>query len=60
MFATCLMSRFMQDPYVFHFTGVKRILRYIQGTLNFGLVYKKKESNQLIGYCDSDWAGSFR
>ncbi|EOY19976.1 Retrotransposon protein, unclassified, putative [Theobroma cacao] len=58
MFATCLLSRFMQDPSVFHFTRVKRILRYIQGTLNFGLVYKKKESSQLIGYCDNDWAGS--
>ncbi|XP_017978281.1 PREDICTED: uncharacterized mitochondrial protein AtMg00810-like [Theobroma cacao] len=57
MFATWLMSRSMQNPFEFHFIAIKRILRYAQGSLDFGLVYKKKESSQLVGYCDSDWAG---
>jgi hypothetical protein len=36
----------------------KRILRYVAGTLNFGLWYTKSDSNQLSGYTDSDFAGS--
>ncbi|KAI5348310.1 hypothetical protein L3X38_001197 [Prunus dulcis] len=36
----------------------KRVLRYIQGTLDFGIEFIKGKSATLIGYCDSDWAGS--
>ena len=41
-----------------HWTGVKRILRYIQGTLNYGLLFSADDSNNLlVGYSDADWAG---
>ena len=36
----------------------KQILRYVPGTLNFGLWYTKSDSNQLYGYKDSDFAGN--
>jgi hypothetical protein len=36
----------------------KRILRYVAGTINFGLWYTKFDSNQLSSYTDSDFAGS--
>ncbi|KAI5334788.1 hypothetical protein L3X38_024921 [Prunus dulcis] len=36
----------------------KKVLRYIQGTLDFGIEFIKGRSATLIGYCDSDWAGS--
>ncbi|BBN69171.1 hypothetical protein Prudu_793S000200 [Prunus dulcis] len=36
----------------------KRVLRYIQGTLDFGIEFAKGKTATLIGYCDSDWAGS--
>ncbi|KAM1620875.1 hypothetical protein ACFXTN_017808 [Malus domestica] len=36
----------------------KRMLRYIQGTLDYGIAYEKGKDAVLIGYCDSDWAGS--
>jgi hypothetical protein len=36
----------------------KRVLRYVAGTLNFGLWYTKSDSNQLSGYTDNDFAGS--
>src|SRR4051812_34796089 len=45
-----------------HWTAVKKILRYINGTKNFGLTLggesnnKNKEIN-LTAYCDADWAG---
>ncbi|CAL9001992.1 unnamed protein product [Prunus brigantina] len=58
MYAACLLSRFMHCPTNKHYGTAKRVLRYIQGTLNFGLEYKKGEGTVLIGFCDSDWSGS--
>ncbi|EOX99849.1 Uncharacterized protein TCM_008823 [Theobroma cacao] len=57
MFATSLLSRFMQNPSEVHFIAVKRILKYVKGTVNFGLIYMKQKSSQLLGFSDSDWAG---
>lgn len=37
--------------------ALKRILRYIKGTINFELFYSKHTGNKLVGYADSDWAG---
>ncbi|KAM1247096.1 hypothetical protein ACFX2J_043088 [Malus domestica] len=34
----------------------KRVLRYIQGILDFGIEYVKGKTTTLIGYYDSDWA----
>ncbi|KAE8729722.1 hypothetical protein F3Y22_tig00003403pilonHSYRG00082 [Hibiscus syriacus] len=36
---------------------LKRILRYIQGTVSLGLFYSKAEDYKLVGYSDSDWCG---
>ncbi len=35
---------------------LKRILRYLNGTVNYGLRYKSSGSRQLIGYSDADFA----
>ncbi|XP_019265506.1 PREDICTED: uncharacterized protein LOC109243066 [Nicotiana attenuata] len=58
MFATSLLSRFMQSPSHIHLGAAKRVLRYIKGTLACGIKYFKGEELTLIGFCDSDWAGS--
>lgn len=58
MFATSLLSRFMHNPSQTHFGAAKRVLRYIQGTLDYGISYEKNVDAKLIGFCDSDWAGS--
>lgn len=58
MFATSLLSRFMQNPSQIHLGVGKRILRYLQGTKEYGIWYKSTGNPTLLGYTDSDWAGS--
>ncbi|XP_031277509.1 secreted RxLR effector protein 161-like [Pistacia vera] len=53
-----LMSRFMTNPSENHFRAAKRVLRYIKGNPGLGVWFRKSESFQLVGYSDSDWAGS--
>jgi len=48
----------MTEPSKAHFAAAKRILRYIKGTKSYGLLYDAEENNKLIGFTDSDWAGS--
>jgi len=40
MFAVCLASRFMANPTKLHMQIVKRVLRYVKGTIEFGILYK--------------------
>ncbi|XP_074378752.1 secreted RxLR effector protein 161-like [Apium graveolens] len=53
-----IVSRFMEKSTVTHLNAVKRIMRYVKGTLEYGLVYSSvSENNILTGYLDSDLAG---
>lgn len=57
-FSVGIVSRYMERPTEMHLIAAKRILRYIQGTLEYGLVYSKDSSNNVLtGYSDSDLAG---
>jgi len=57
-FAVGYVSRFMERPTAEHLQAVKRILRYVAGTLDYGLVYKRIPGTaSFVGYCDSDLAG---
>ena len=58
MHAVSLISRFMERPKETHWQEAKRILRYVNGTKGFGILYSSSESFMLIGYTDSDRAGS--
>ncbi|RLN29846.1 putative mitochondrial protein [Panicum miliaceum] len=53
------VSRFMEKPRQEHLAAVKYLLRYIAGTVDFGIVYPKitKGNNRLTGYSDSDLGG---
>lgn len=56
--ATNYFSRFQSCYTHEHFTHAKRILRYIQGSSDLKLKYRKDEkADILVGYADSDWAG---
>ena len=53
-----LISRFMNQPSKLHYAVAKRILRYLQGTKKLGILCKKENGNNLVGFTDNDWAGS--
>ncbi|GJX88620.1 ribonuclease H-like domain-containing protein [Tanacetum coccineum] len=48
---------YMHDPREPHFSALKRILRYVRGTLNFGLQLYASSTSSLVAYSDADWAG---
>ena len=47
----------MHDPREEHMTALKRVLRYVQGTLHFGLHLYKSPASALVSYTDADWGG---
>ncbi|GJU55465.1 ribonuclease H-like domain-containing protein [Tanacetum coccineum] len=48
---------FMHDPREPHFLALKRILRYVRGTLSYGLQLYSSTTSTLVAYSDADWAG---
>nr|GEU95712.1 copia protein [Tanacetum cinerariifolium] len=56
-FAICMCARYQARPTKKHIHAVKRIFRYIRGTVNRGLWYLKDSSIELIAFADADHAG---
>ena len=48
---------FMHDPRMPHLALIKRILRYLHGTLDHGLLLHRTDPSALVVYTDDDWAG---
>lgn len=46
----------MTNPLELHLHLVKRIMRYLQGTLQCGLKYTKSDDFNIVPYLDYDWA----
>jgi histone deacetylase 1/2 len=51
------VCQFLHSPTEIHWTAVKRILRYLQGTSDYGLVLRRSTSTLLSAFSDADWAG---
>ncbi|GJY25815.1 retrovirus-related pol polyprotein from transposon TNT 1-94 [Tanacetum coccineum] len=56
-FALCMCARYQAKPTEKHLHAVKRIFKYLRGTINRGLYYPKDSSIALIAYADADHAG---
>ena len=57
-FAVSRVAKFTSKPRNSHWTAVKRIFRYLSGTINMGISYFGTPSDlALRGYCDADYAG---
>lgn len=57
-FTVGVLSRFMHNPSKHHYGTAKRVLRYLAGTKDLRMWYRKTKDFNLIGFTDSDWAGS--
>ena len=51
------LSKFSQNPGAAHWEGVKRVLRYVSGTVGDGLLYKRGAQVEVWGYSDAGHAG---
>nr|GFB49172.1 hypothetical protein [Tanacetum cinerariifolium] len=54
MFATCMCARYQENPNEHHVSAVKRVFRYLKGTINLGLWYPKDSGFDLTAYSDAD------
>ncbi|KAM0981906.1 hypothetical protein EV1_014829 [Malus domestica] len=57
LYSACVLARYMHCPSIKHLGTARRILRYVQGTVDYGIKYEKGNAALLIGFCDSDWSG---
>jgi histone deacetylase 1/2 len=51
------VCQFLHSPTTAHWSAVKRILRYVKGTLGMGLKLRKSSSTLVSAFSDADWAG---
>lgn len=56
-FAVSFLSRFNIDHGQAHWTAVKRVLRYLKGTIDAQLTFRPDGNGEIIGFCDADYAG---
>jgi hypothetical protein len=57
-FVVNTLSQYMVDPRRVHLIAVKHVMRYLKGTMDYGLKYVADSEISLLGYSDSDWVGS--
>ncbi|KAL6315423.1 hypothetical protein AAG906_000537 [Vitis piasezkii] len=52
------VCQYLKDPQEEHWQAVKRILRYLKNTIQYGLHLTCSSTLNLVGFCDADWASS--
>ncbi|XP_073309965.1 secreted RxLR effector protein 161-like [Primulina huaijiensis] len=56
-YVTGMLGRYLSNLGVEHWKAVKRVLRYLQRTKDYMLIYQRSDQLEIIGYTDSDFAG---
>lgn len=57
-FSVGIVSRYMERPTILHMNAVKRILCYVKGTMQYGLIYARNSGNTVVtGFSDSNLGG---
>uniref|UniRef100_A0A2N9J7I7 Integrase catalytic domain-containing protein n=1 Tax=Fagus sylvatica TaxID=28930 RepID=A0A2N9J7I7_FAGSY len=56
-FAVGMLGRYQSDPGLDHWRAAKKVMRYLQGTKDYMLMYRRTDNLEVIGYSDSDFAG---
>jgi hypothetical protein len=55
LYTVGVMSRYMQNPKKSHLEAVRRILKYVESTIGYGISYKEGTDCKLVGYYDVDY-----
>ncbi|KAL4301915.1 hypothetical protein GQ457_10G014520 [Hibiscus cannabinus] len=56
-FAVGMLGRYQSNPGIDHWRAAKKVLRYLKGTKEYMLTYKRSDHLEVVGYSDSDFAG---
>ena len=56
MHVVSLLSRYMHCASEIHFQAAKRVIRYVKGTVDYGIKFSQVQSFNFHGFSDSDWA----
>ncbi|KAL0447563.1 UNVERIFIED_CONTAM: Secreted RxLR effector protein [Sesamum latifolium] len=56
-FAVGMLGRYQSNPGLDHWRAAKKVMRYLQGTKDYMLMYRRTENLEVVGYSDSDFAG---
>ena len=52
-----MLGRYLSNPESQHWKVAKKVLRYLQGTKNLMLIYRRTNILDVVGFCDADFAG---
>jgi len=55
-FAISVLGRYLSDPGKDHWKAVKKVMRYLQGTKNHMLTFRRSDPIEIVGYSDADYA----
>ena len=56
-YSVSTMARFSAKPTKQRWTALKRIMRYLKGTIDFGILFRSQGTKECVGFSDADWAG---
>ena len=56
-FVVGVLGKFMSNPSLIHYQVVKKVFRYLQGTKDHMLTYRRTNSLDVVGYSDADFKG---
>jgi hypothetical protein len=57
-FAVQTLSQFMSNPGPAHWSAIKHVFRYLNGTCNLGIIYHKGGEVEPLAYSDADWGAN--
>ncbi|XP_075098029.1 secreted RxLR effector protein 161-like [Nicotiana tabacum] len=52
-----MLGRYQSNPGIYHWKAAKKVLRYLKGTEDYMLMYRRSKHLEVVGYSDSDFAG---
>ena len=56
-FAVGMLGRYQSNSGLDHWRAAKKVMRYLQGTKDYMLMYRRSDDLEVIGYSDSNFAG---